>query len=118
MGWRAWLAGAAQEDLERVRRAGGGRVDITVGSALDIFGGQLPYADVVAWHKRQQAAAGSPPQPGSSNGSGGNGSGSGGGGSGSKPLGELQADGTILFRDLHLMGTAEMASDGTYTYSF
>jgi phosphoribosylformimino-5-aminoimidazole carboxamide ribotide isomerase len=25
-----------------------------VGSALDIFGGKLPYDDVVAWHKRQQ----------------------------------------------------------------
>jgi phosphoribosylformimino-5-aminoimidazole carboxamide ribotide isomerase len=46
-----------QEDLERVAVAGRGRVDITVGSALDIFGGKLPYADVVAWHKQQQAAA-------------------------------------------------------------
>ncbi|KAG2427785.1 hypothetical protein HXX76_012110 [Chlamydomonas incerta] len=52
-------AGGARtlEDLERVRAAGGGRVDITVGSALDIFGGKLPYDDVVAWHHRQQAAA-------------------------------------------------------------
>ena len=46
-----------QADLERVQRAGNGRVDITVGSALDIFGGQLPYADVVAWHRQQQQAA-------------------------------------------------------------
>lgn len=43
-----------QEDLERVRVAGNGRVDITVGSALDIFGGKLPYADVVAWHQKQR----------------------------------------------------------------
>jgi phosphoribosylformimino-5-aminoimidazole carboxamide ribotide isomerase len=43
--------------LERVAAAGKGRVDITVGSALDIFGGKLPYADVVAWHKKQQAVA-------------------------------------------------------------
>eukprot|EP00882_Tetradesmus_deserticola_P015451 GHRQ01016464.1.p2 GENE.GHRQ01016464.1~~GHRQ01016464.1.p2 ORF type:complete len:288 (+),score=90.52 GHRQ01016464.1:220-1083(+) len=49
-------AGGARtlEDLERVAAAGKGRVDITVGSALDIFGGQLPYADVVAWHNKQQ----------------------------------------------------------------
>ena len=49
-------AGGARtlEDLERVRAAGGGRVDITVGSALDIFGGKLAYDDVVAWHQRQQ----------------------------------------------------------------
>ena len=53
-------AGGARtlEDLERVARAGAGRVDITVGSALDIFGGQLPYEQVVAWHKQQAAAEG------------------------------------------------------------
>lgn len=43
-----------QEDLERVRVSGLGRVDITVGSALDVFGGKLPYDEVVAWHRRQQ----------------------------------------------------------------
>jgi phosphoribosylformimino-5-aminoimidazole carboxamide ribotide isomerase len=40
-----------------VRASGRGRVDITVGSALDIFGGALPYSDVVAWHRRQAANA-------------------------------------------------------------
>lgn len=51
-------AGGARtmDDLERVRSAGGGRVHITVGSALDIFGGQLPYPEVVEWHNRQQQA--------------------------------------------------------------
>ena len=46
-------AGGARtlDDLERVASAGAGRVDITVGSALDIFGGKLPYSDVVAWHR-------------------------------------------------------------------
>ncbi|KAG9135741.1 hypothetical protein Leryth_002455 [Lithospermum erythrorhizon] len=33
------------------------RVDVTVGSALDIFGGSLAYKDVVAWHARQEALA-------------------------------------------------------------
>ena len=33
---------------------GGGRVDATIGSALDLFGGALPYADVLAWHRAQQ----------------------------------------------------------------
>lgn len=41
------------EDLERVKRLGKGRVDITVGSALDIFGGNLPYKTVVQWHRDQ-----------------------------------------------------------------
>jgi phosphoribosylformimino-5-aminoimidazole carboxamide ribotide isomerase len=41
------------EDLDAVREAGDGRVDVTVGSALDIFGGSLRYDDVVAWHRRQ-----------------------------------------------------------------
>jgi phosphoribosylformimino-5-aminoimidazole carboxamide ribotide isomerase len=52
----AVVLGAAQADLERVAAAGKGRVDITVGSALDIFGGKLPYTDVVQWHKQQQQA--------------------------------------------------------------
>lgn len=41
-------------DLDRVLDLGGGRVDATVGSSLDIFGGTLKYDDVVAWHKRHQ----------------------------------------------------------------
>lgn len=38
-------------DLDRVRDLGQGRVDLTIGSALDIFGGDIPYRDVVAWHR-------------------------------------------------------------------
>ncbi|CAI0540016.1 unnamed protein product [Linum tenue] len=42
------------EDLEKIKTAGKGRVDVTVGSALDIFGGNLPYRDVIVWHAQQQ----------------------------------------------------------------
>ena len=37
------------EDLEKLNAIGQGRVDVTVGSALDIFGGTLPYRDVVEY---------------------------------------------------------------------
>lgn len=39
-------------DLEQIRVSGKGRIDVTVGSALDIFGGTgLRYEDVVAYHE-------------------------------------------------------------------
>jgi len=40
-------------DLDLIERLGGGRVDATVGSSLDIFGGTLPFADVVNWHRER-----------------------------------------------------------------
>lgn len=43
--------------MELVQDAGGGRVGITVGSALDIFGGGLAFDAVLKWHRRLQAAA-------------------------------------------------------------
>ncbi|CAI6005633.1 unnamed protein product [Closterium sp. NIES-64] len=57
--WWAWIpvtyAGGVRslEDLEIVKAAGRGAVDVTVGSALDIFGGELPYREVVEWHRSQ-----------------------------------------------------------------
>jgi phosphoribosylformimino-5-aminoimidazole carboxamide ribotide isomerase len=36
-------------DLDRVKLLGKGRVDLTIGSALDLFGGDIAYADVVEW---------------------------------------------------------------------
>ncbi|MCI5132461.1 MAG: hypothetical protein D3904_13340 [Candidatus Electrothrix sp. EH2] len=40
-------------DLELIRRAGKSRLDATVGSALDIFGGTgCSYQEVVAFHKK------------------------------------------------------------------
>src|SRR5690606_33178033 len=39
-------------DLDRVKQLGKGRVDLTIGSALDIFGGDVPFADVLEWQAR------------------------------------------------------------------
>lgn len=41
-------------DLERVYELGRGRVDLTIGSALDCFGGDMKYEEVVEWHKKKQ----------------------------------------------------------------
>lgn len=51
-------AGGAKSlaDLEEVTRLGKGRVDLTIGSALDIFGGTgVKYADCVAFNRAQGA---------------------------------------------------------------
>jgi phosphoribosylformimino-5-aminoimidazole carboxamide ribotide isomerase len=42
------------DDLEEVRNSGKDRIDATIGSALDIFGGTLKYTDVVKWHRKQE----------------------------------------------------------------
>lgn len=46
-------AGGARslEDLELVSRLGGGKVDLAIGSALDIFGGKLSYSEVARWDR-------------------------------------------------------------------
>ena len=44
------------EDLERVQRLSAGRIDLTFGSALDLFGGDgVRYADCVAWNRKPAA---------------------------------------------------------------
>ena len=51
----ATYAGGANSlaDLEAVTRLGQGRIDLTIGSALDIFGGSgVRYEDVVAFNRR------------------------------------------------------------------
>ena len=46
-------------DLETVTRLGKGRVDLTIGSALDIFGGSgVRYADAVAFNRNRPRAEG------------------------------------------------------------
>ena len=44
-------------DLEAVQQVSGGRVDLTIGSALDIFGGKLNYTDCVAYNRRHSEGA-------------------------------------------------------------
>lgn len=42
------------QDLELVQKLSGGRVDLTIGSALDIFGGStIKFEEAVAWNERQ-----------------------------------------------------------------
>ena len=46
-------------DLEEVTRLGQGKVDLTIGSALDIFGGTgVKYEDVVKFNRRQKNSSG------------------------------------------------------------
>ena len=49
-----WLL---QDDIELINRAGQGRVDVTIGSALDLFGGPVSYAEVVFWHLQQRSSS-------------------------------------------------------------
>ncbi|MBU6179359.1 MAG: phosphoribosylformimino-5-aminoimidazole carboxamide ribotide isomerase, partial [Verrucomicrobia bacterium] len=42
-------------DLALVDRLGGGWVDLTIGSALDLFGGGIRYEDCVAWNRGGEA---------------------------------------------------------------
>lgn len=48
---------ATMDDVLKVEQASGGKLDLTVGSALDIFGGRgVRYADLVAWNIRPARA--------------------------------------------------------------
>jgi phosphoribosylformimino-5-aminoimidazole carboxamide ribotide isomerase len=45
---------ATMDDVVKVEHASGGKLDLTVGSALDVFGGRgVRYAELVAWNRRQ-----------------------------------------------------------------
>ena len=50
-------AGGAKslEDLKRVKEIGRGKVDLTIGSALDIFGGELKWEDVMNYQKGNES---------------------------------------------------------------
>jgi phosphoribosylformimino-5-aminoimidazole carboxamide ribotide isomerase len=47
-------AGGARsfDDLPLTEKLSQGRVDLTIGSALDLFGGEVSYEDCVAWNRR------------------------------------------------------------------
>jgi phosphoribosylformimino-5-aminoimidazole carboxamide ribotide isomerase len=55
-----YAGGASRiEDLDRVSAAGQGRVDLTIGSALDIFGGSgVKYLEAVAYNNRARSDRG------------------------------------------------------------
>ena len=40
----------SMEDLEEICRTGNGKVDFTIGSALDLFGGRIPYEVIKEYH--------------------------------------------------------------------
>ena len=47
---------ATMDDVRKVEQASGGALDLTVGSALDIFGGRgVRYAELVEWNRRGAA---------------------------------------------------------------
>ena len=43
--------GKGVENLERVKQLSNGKVDLTIGSALDIFGGRTALDDCVQWNQ-------------------------------------------------------------------
>lgn len=47
---------ASMDDLNLIRDASSGRLDVTVGSALDLFGGnQISYTDLLRWNRASEA---------------------------------------------------------------
>ena len=47
--------GRSLRDLDRVKELSAGRVDLTIGSALDIFGGEaVKYDECVEWNKKAE----------------------------------------------------------------
>jgi phosphoribosylformimino-5-aminoimidazole carboxamide ribotide isomerase len=59
----ATYAGGVRElaDLYRIKELGAGRLDVTIGSALDIFGGTgISYEEAVAFNRAEERAAAPP----------------------------------------------------------
>ncbi len=47
--------GKSLSDLDYVKDLGNNRVDFTIASALDIFGGDISYRDVVEWQRKEES---------------------------------------------------------------
>ena len=43
------------EELERFRQLSGGKLDFTIGSGLDLYGGSIPYEEVKNYSEADQA---------------------------------------------------------------
>ncbi len=41
-------------DLQKIKEAGAGNIHVTIGSALDLFGGSMPFQEVLAYFRRNQ----------------------------------------------------------------
>ena len=48
--------GRSLGDLDKVKQLSQGRVDLTIGSALDIFGGAVNFQDCIEWNKYQSTS--------------------------------------------------------------
>ena len=47
---------SSMNDLQRIKEASGGKVDVTVGSALDLFGGnRIRYSELLEWNREQES---------------------------------------------------------------
>ena len=45
---------AGFEDLQKLREIGQNRVNVTIGSALDLFGGSMPYKEVLDFFEQEK----------------------------------------------------------------
>ena len=46
---------SSMKDLQRIKGASDGKVDVTVGSALDLFGGnEITYSELLEWNRVQE----------------------------------------------------------------
>jgi len=52
-GIKATYAGgiASTKDIDKLKELGKDKVDFTVGSALDLFGGKMPYEEIKKYNK-------------------------------------------------------------------